>query len=129
MTRKRKITVVHSLRDKRLFGALPVFKDLTSWSAWIVWLKSVFALPMDADEIAIFRECTGRSVPPKEEPQEVFTIVGRRGGKSFIAALTAVFCACFVDYSKYLVAGESAAVLVLARDKDQARIVFKFIAA
>ena len=54
-------------------------------------------------------------------------MVGRRGGKSFISALTAVFVACFREYRQYLNAGEQAVVLVLARDRDQAKIVFRYI--
>jgi hypothetical protein len=50
---------------------------------------------MDDSELAIYRQCTGRTDPPNTEPSEAYTIVGRRGGKSFISALTGVFVACF----------------------------------
>jgi hypothetical protein len=33
-------------------------------------------------------------------------VVGRRGGKSLILALTAVFLACFIDWLPYLAPGE-----------------------
>jgi phage terminase large subunit-like protein len=88
----------------------------------------VFALPMDDSELDIYRQCTGRENPPSVAPSEVYTIVGRRGGKSFISALTAVYVGCFGSYKRYLNAGERAVVLVLARDRDQAKIVFNYVA-
>ena len=92
-----------------------------------MWLKAIFALPLTDEERAIFQRCTGREDPPAREPSEAFTIVGRRGGKSFISALTAVFVACCREYREYLNAGEQAVALVLARDRDQAKIVFRYI--
>ena len=41
-------------------------------------------------------------------------MIGRRGGKSFILALIAVFLACFFEYRRYLQPGERGTVLVLA---------------
>ena len=38
-----------------------------------------------------------------------------------------MFVACFREYRQYLNAGEQAVVLVLARDRDQAKIVFRYI--
>ena len=91
-------------------------------------VEGSFALPTDDAEIGIYRQCTGRTKAPKSEPNEVYTIVGRRGGKSFISALTAVYVACFGSYKHYLNAGEKAVILVLARDRDEAKIVFSYVA-
>ena len=55
-------------------------------------------------------------------------MVGRRGGKSLIAALVAVFLACFRDYRKILAPGERGTVMVIAADRRQARGVFRYIA-
>ena len=55
-------------------------------------------------------------------------MVGRRGGKSFVSALTAVYVGCFSSFKQYLTAGEKAVILVLARDRDQAKVVFSYIA-
>ena len=82
---------------------------------------------MDENELAIYQNCTGRTQPPGKQPSEIYTIVGRRGGKSFISSLTAVFIACFSSFKQYLNAGEKAAILVLARDRDQAKIVFSYV--
>ena len=54
-------------------------------------------------------------------------MVGRRGGKSRIAALVAVYLACFRDYRRVLARGERGHVMVLAADRRQARVVFRYI--
>jgi hypothetical protein len=83
---------------------------------------------MDENDLAIYRQCTGREQAPTVAPNEVYTIVGRGGGKSFISALTAGYVACFGSYKRCLNAGERAVVLVLARDRDPAKIAFFYIA-
>jgi terminase large subunit-like protein len=120
------LTIIDALADRKLFGAL--FKgDLATWFAWLVWLKAVFGLPMETAELELFEKCTGRSRPPINGAKEVYSIVGRRGGKSRIAATVAVFVACFISFAQYLVAGERGMVLILARDRDQAKVVFNYI--
>lgn len=121
-------SIVDAIRHRDLFGSLPAFKSLDTWTAWLAWLKSIFALPMmDESELRIYRQCTGRNEPPTTQPLEVYTIVGRRGGKSFVSALVAVYSACFQSYAQYLTAGEKAVILILARDRDQAKIVFSYV--
>src|SRR5215472_17449356 len=124
---KKAFTIIEAIQHKDVFDSLPAFSSLDSWQGWLVWLKSVFALPMDESEQAIYRQCTGRTQLPAKHPSEIYTIVGRRGGKSFISSLTAVFIACFSSFRKYLNAVEKAAILVLARDRDQPKIVFSYV--
>lgn len=123
---KPQINIIQAVRDQRLFASL--FTNSASWTAWIVWLKAAFALPMDATELALYRQCTGREHPPTVPPGEIYTIVGRRGGKSFISSLVAAYLGCFNSYKKYLAAGERAVILVLARDREQAKVCFGYIA-
>jgi hypothetical protein len=54
-------------------------------------------------------------------------VVGRRGGKSRILALVAVFLACFHNYENYLAPGEVATIGVIVADRKQARTIFRFI--
>jgi hypothetical protein len=93
--RTKPTTIIDAIRHKKLFGSLPAFSSLDTWAGWLSWLKSVFALPMDDGELAIYQKCTGRTQAPVKQPSEIYTIVGQRGGKSFISSLTAVFIACF----------------------------------
>jgi hypothetical protein len=120
------MTIIDAVHDPHLFRSL--FRDLTSWRPWLVWLKALFALPLQEEERALYQQCTGRKSAPTTEPVEVFTICGRRAGKSFIASLTAVYLACFRDYTPFLSPGERAVVMVLARDRNQAGVIFRYIA-
>jgi hypothetical protein len=124
---KKTFTIIDAIQHKQVFGSLPAFSSLDSWRSWLTWLKAIHALPMDDSELAVYRQCTGRTQPPAKQPSEIYTICGRRSGKSFTSSLTAVYTACFSSFKQYLNAGERAAILVLARDRDQARIVFSYV--
>ncbi len=79
---------------------------------------------MTDDELAIYRQCTGRTAPP-ETVSEAALIVGRRGGKSRVLALIAVCLATLRDYTEFLAPGEVATIAVLADDL-QARSIFRY---
>jgi hypothetical protein len=121
--------IIGAIESPKLFGALPRFKQLDTWTAWLVVLKAVFGLAMSERELGIFQRHTGRKLPPLGGSKETYLIIGRRGGKSFISALIAVFVACFGDFKRHATIGETLAVMCLAKDKDQARIVFRYIKA
>jgi hypothetical protein len=95
-----------------------------SWDAWRVVLRALFALSMSDKERDVFAKHTGVS-PPKQQAREAYLIVGRRGGKSRIAALIAVFLAAFREYK--LAIGERGVLMVLAADRRQAGNVFGYI--
>ena len=102
----------------------PSFTD-PSWAPWHTFLGAVFGLELDTDEIGRYRHCTGRRQAPTQPVREVWTIVGRRGGKSQVAALLTVFLALFRRYT--LARGERGVVMVLAADRRQARVVMRYI--
>ncbi len=54
-------------------------------------------------------------------------ICGRRGGKSFVLALIAVYLACFRDYRPHLAMGERATIVIVAADRRQARVIFRYV--
>jgi hypothetical protein len=110
--------------DPELFA--PLFKGET-WAAWRVFLKALFALDMDAADLATYQHHTGRTTAPVEAFQEVALIVGRRGGKSRCLALIAVYLAVFRDYQDRLAPGEKATVAVIAADRKQARSVMRYM--
>src|SRR5437773_2437503 len=126
---KRKPNIIEAIKNPKLFGSLPRFKKLETWTAWLVVLKAIFGLPMMDDDLSIFQSHTGRSSPPLCGSKETYLIIGRRGGKSFISALVTCFIACFIDFTPFITVGETLAVMCLAKDKDQARIVFRYIKA
>jgi hypothetical protein len=119
------MTVLEALADPRIFA--PAFVPAEAWSAWRAFLAALFGLAMDAEQIETFRRHTGRDTPPSAAARECWVLAGRRGGKSRIAALVAVFLACFRNYSDVLAPGERGVVMVLAADRRQARVVLGYI--
>jgi hypothetical protein len=103
------------------------FRNRASWQAWLVFLRALFALPLSPDQLATYRAHTGRSSAPTEPAEEGWLVVGRRGGKTLVLALVAVYLACFRSYAEYLQPGERATILVIARDRRQARNAFRFV--
>ena len=126
---KRQPTIIDAINNPKLFGSLPRFKKLQTWTAWLVVLKAIFGLAMTDDDLVVFQRHTGRTTPPSNGFKETYLIIGRRGGKSFISALVTCFIACFIDFTPFITVGETLAVMCLAKDKDQARIVFRYIKA
>jgi phage terminase large subunit-like protein len=82
---------------------------------------------MSGDQAEVYQRHTGRQASPTAAAREAWLVVGRRGGKSRVAALVAVFLACFRDYRPVLAPGERATVMLLAADRRQARTVFRYV--
>ena len=96
-----------------------------TWDGWRVLLKAIFALDLTDAELETFEELTGRSTAPTVLAREVWAIVGRRGGKSIIAALVAVYLTTCRTYK--LARGEVGTFMVIAADRRQARVVRRYI--
>jgi hypothetical protein len=122
---KPPITIIDACNDPELFG--PWFKDKKTWSAWFCFLKVMFGLPLDAAELVIFQQCTGRSVPALSGYLECCLVIGRRGGKSLVLGLIAAFLACFFDWTPYLTGGERGTIVIIAADRRQAAVIFKYL--
>ncbi len=115
--------ILQARADPDLFA--PHFRG-DSWRAWWALLAALFGLPMDADTLALYRHHTGRMEPPTQAFTEAALICGRRGGKSRILALIAVFLATMQDVTPHLAPGERATIAIIAADKKQARSIFRF---
>ena len=118
------VTIRDLLTDPALFGHQ--FSG-DSWAAWRALLAGFYGLPMDEAELELFRRITALPEPVHAALLELWLAVGRRGGKSQIAALVAVYEAAFKDYSDRLSPGEVATVMVLAQDRKQARTVMRYV--
>ena len=128
MTRARRtINILDAIGDRNLFA--PWFRKSETWAAWRAFLAALFGLPMTDEQLAVFQRCTGRSALPTQSATEAWLICGRRAGKSLILALVAVFLAAFHDYRSHLAPGERGTVMVIACDRRQARVIFRYIRA
>lgn len=118
------MNIIQGIDDPQVFA--PWFAR-GEWTAWRAFLAALFGLPMDHAALEVFQRHTGRKSPPVTPFTEAALIIGRRGGKSFIMALIAVFLAAFRDYREHLQPGERATVLVIAADRRQARTIMRYI--
>jgi hypothetical protein len=84
--------IVQALNDPKVFARY--FRS-ESWNAWRVFLAALFSLPLTRDQLALFRQFTGRGTPPTKPLQEAWLICGRRAGKSYILSVIATYLACF----------------------------------
>jgi hypothetical protein len=119
------MTIIDACHDEELFARW--FRDKTTWQAWFAFIAALFGVPMTPDQLATYCACTGRTEAPTEPFAEGWLICGRRAGKSFVLALIAVFLACFKSYTEFLGPGERATVMVIATDRRQARVIFRYI--
>jgi hypothetical protein len=118
------VTITDAMRDPNLFG--DTFGGET-WAAWRALLAGFYGLPLDDDATATWRTLTERRSTPQGAFRELWLPVGRRGGKSRVAALVAVYEAAFKDHSAALAPGEVATVMLLAADRRQARTLMRYV--
>ena len=119
------MTLLDAMDDPNLFARW--FKTPSMWVAWRTFIKALFALPMSPQDMATYRGCTQRIIAPTKPVRECWLAVGRRGGKSFILALIAVYLACFCNYRRYLAPGERGTVMIIAADRKQARVILRYV--
>lgn len=124
------ITFAEACRDPNLFG--PWF-EADSWAVWRVIDKALFGEALDADELGIFTEITGRTDAPTEPATEAWFVCGRRSGKdvkaSAIAAYLATFGAEQMGFLDRLVKGETGVVQLIAVDRKQAKVCLGYLKA
>jgi hypothetical protein len=106
------VTMRRALSDTHLLGGA---LGGDSWLAWRVLLIAAMGEPLTDEERAIFAKLTGREREPGVRIDELWCVIGRRGGKSRAIAALLVYLATMVDYCSQLVLGERGVVLCLAR--------------
>ena len=119
------VTILDALDDPNLLGG--AVKDPTTFVPWRALFAALFGLPMSEDEAAVFQTCTGLLDAPTAAFSVLWLVIGRRGGKSFAMALVGVFMAVFKDWQPYLSPGEKAVVLLVAADREQAKILRAYV--
>lgn len=103
------------------------FKDHSTWMAWFAFMRAFFGLPLNEAEKETYYECTGRAELPEGPHKEGWLVCGRRAGKSRALAFIAVYLSCFCDWTDHLSLGERGMLLVVATDRRQARVIFRYI--
>jgi hypothetical protein len=108
--------------DPNLFG--PYFQG-PSWDGWRAINRAAYALPLTPQQLIMFGELAGGREPPKRRVRELCVAGGRRSGKDSVISAMATL-ASLQTYTG-LRPGEAPTVMCLAVDKQQARIVLKYI--
>ncbi len=117
------VTIRDLMTDPALFGGQ--FGG-DSFAAWRALLAGFYGLPLDDSDLETFLSLTGRDKAPQAF-SELWEVIGRRGGKTQIAALLSTYHAPFMDYRDKLSPGEVATVLLLAADRSQARSAMRYV--
>lgn len=123
--RRPTVSILDACDDPALFASH--FRDARTWTAWRAFLATLFGLPLDTAQQRIFHDCTGREHAAPNGYQEAWLVIGRRGGKSFVLALIAVYLACFRTWTTFLGPGEVGTVMVVAADRKQARVILRYV--
>ena len=112
-----------------------------SWEPWRVVLAALFGLPLVNENdvilfpdllprrMELFSRLTGRTELPTAPVKEGWLIVGRRGGKSQISALIAVYLSVCKNYREFLSPGERGTLMLVAADRRQSRTLFRYVSA
>jgi hypothetical protein len=113
------------LSDPRLLSAS--LDNIETWATWTIALKAAFALALTDEERKAFTAIAGNRGLPKKRVRELWCIIGRRGGKSRMAAALACYFALFVKHK--LAGGERGMCLVLSATTEQSKVVFDYTLA
>jgi len=122
------MNLIDAVESPRAFRGY--FRDLRTWSAWITFSKVLTGdRNLTADEMELFRQCTGLTELPPEPIRECYIIAGRRSGKSTWTSLLTCFYSIWGGWKQYLSPGEKARVFVVATNKQQAQIIRNYVEA
>ena len=80
---------------------------------------------MDANDLASFKEVAGNRVAPSQRVRELWVKVGRRSGKTRIAAAICCYIAAIEQHK--LAPGEIGHVLLIAASRDQAAVAYEYV--
>ncbi len=119
-----KVSMRRALDDPQLLGnAIPG----ASWLPWRVLLIASMGERLTDAERQVFTELTGRDIEPLEPVEELWGIVGRRGGKTRAAGTLGAYVAGLCDHTAVLAPGERGVLPILAASVSQADRAFNHV--
>lgn len=118
------VSMREALEDPNLLGRAI---EGESWLPWRVLLIAAMGEILTDPERAVFTALTGRDVEPLERVEELWGIVGRRGGKTRAAATLGAYIATCCDFSDKLARGERGVLPIMAASVGQAGRAFMHI--
>ena len=118
------ITVSEAFASPKLFA--PFFAG-SSWDTWKAVIKAMFGEPLNAAELALFRAVAERDPPVRSRARDGGRCRSRRRQRQYRHRHRCRH-GCELR-SAPLRPGERAVVMLLAVDREQAKIAFNYIAA
>ena len=119
------VTMRRALEDRDLFGAI---LEGDTWAAWRVILIAAMGEELTPTERAIWRNLTGRDREAGERAEELWAIVGRRGGKTRAIAVLGAYTGALVDFTDALAPGERATLPIMSASTWQASKAKQYLA-
>lgn len=113
-----------ALADPNVFGKI-LAGD--SWTTWRVLLIAAMGEPLTDAERAVFSEVTGRHHEPGELVDELWALVGRRGGKTRAIAVLGAYIASLNDWRHVLAPGERGSLPIMSATTAQAAKAFSYL--
>lgn len=117
-------TMREALADPSIFGEILPGE---TWAPWRAILIASRGEPLTDDERVIFTTLTGREREPEHPVDELWGIVGRRGGKSRAFSVLGSYLAGLVDYAVLAAPGERVKLPIMASTTVQAAKVFSYV--
>ncbi|MCJ2126797.1 hypothetical protein [Methylobacterium sp. J-077] len=117
-------TMREALADPAIFGEILPGETWTPWRAILIASRGE---PLTDDERVIFTALTGREREPERPVDELWGIVGRRGGKSRAFSVLGSYLAGLVDYGALAAPGERVKLPIMASTTVQAAKVFSYV--
>jgi hypothetical protein len=117
-----KVPLRQALADPALLGTVLPGE---TWAAWRTLLIAAMGEPLTDEERETFTRLTGRPSEPLERVEELWGIVGRRGGKTRAGAVLSVYLAALCDHPNIAV-GERPVSLFLGQNQKQAAVAFNY---
>ena len=106
----------------------PQLLGLTLSPAQETLLRAIYGLPLDSDQLDLWRLCTGREHYASMGFGEATALAGARSGKdSRIAAPIACFEALLGGHDRHLSKGERGIIPLVAQDARASKIAFAYI--
>src|SRR5215207_4931363 len=117
-----KVTLRRALDDPHLLGTVLPGE---TWAAWRALLIAAMGEPLTDEERETFTRLTGRLSEPLERVEELWAVVGRRGGKTKAGAALSVYLAALCEHPNVAV-GERPLSLFVSQNQKQASVAFNY---
>lgn len=115
------VSMREALTDPNLLGGAI---EGDSWLPWRTLLIAGMGERLTDEERGVFTALTERDVEPLERVEELWGIVGRRGGKTRAAGVLTAYVGGLCDHAEYLAPGERGVIPILAASVTQAGRAF-----